>query len=128
MNIEDINVHQRLVCLLKGDVVKEEKKLTFVDVLQEKDLRYLVDTIWGGKSAISGAQGVGKLTVCRWDRASELTPWNVLLVTEMEKKSHAEFQKGGMQYTDDFLRMIQGRHGLAKAYFSKLVAYAEIGV
>jgi len=109
---------------LSKDVAND--KLHFVDVLQEKDLRYLVDTIWGGKSVISGKSGISKLTLCRWDKKQVLTPWNLMLVTESERKSHSEFQKSGMQYTDDFLRMIHGRHGLARTYFSKLTEYAGI--
>ncbi|KAI8811506.1 hypothetical protein BJ742DRAFT_119498 [Cladochytrium replicatum] len=57
-------------------------------LLQESDMRYLVDVIWNRQSAISAAKRVEELILTRWDPVVELSPWNCVLLTKAEAATH----------------------------------------
>ena len=56
--------------------------------LQEPDLCYLVENIWGGQSALSAVQELFELVLVRWDRREQWSPWNCILLTKDEAKAH----------------------------------------
>ncbi len=57
-------------------------------LMQEADLCYLVENIWGGQSALSACADTFELTAVRWDPDQHWSPWNCLVLTEDEAKSH----------------------------------------
>ena len=59
-------------------------------LLQEPDLRYLVENIWGGQSVLSAVRDVFELTLARWDKREQWAPWNCVLMTKDEAKAHAK--------------------------------------
>ena len=59
-----------------------------VFLLQEPDLRYLVENIWGGQSVLSAVRDVFELTLARWDKKEQWSPWNCVLMTKDEAKAH----------------------------------------
>lgn len=59
-------------------------------VLQEQDLRYLVEKIWSGQSILSAWEDLYDLTFVRWDKHQEWSPWNCILLTKDEAASHVK--------------------------------------
>ena len=55
---------------------------------QEHDLRYLVDKVWGGQSILSAWDDLFDLTLVRWDKNEEWSPWNCILLTKDEAATH----------------------------------------
>jgi hypothetical protein len=39
------------------------------------DVRYLVENIWTGKSALSEEDDLSRLVLCRFEKQRQLTPW-----------------------------------------------------
>ena len=60
--------------------------------LQECDIRYLVETIWRGQSALSGESDLTELRLVRWEAGSQWSPWNSVLLTREEAQAHARVQ------------------------------------
>lgn len=65
----------------------------FASIVQEQDLRYLVETIWNGRSALSLVDDLHELACVRWDRGQHWSPWNCLLVTKEEASIHSTVEK-----------------------------------
>lgn len=108
--------------------LQHEKVITlrFVDLLREQDLCHLVENIWGRRSCISGETDINKLTLIRWQRNSEFTPWNCMLVTWEEKQYHESAIEPTSFYFESFVRSIHQKHKFARAYFSRLEAYSLV--
>ncbi|RUP52172.1 ubiquitin-protein ligase molybdopterin-converting factor [Jimgerdemannia flammicorona] len=56
--------------------------------LDKRDVGYIMDEMWHGHSAISGA--TEKLTLTRWDRALPLSHSNAVCMTKAEAQAHEE--------------------------------------
>lgn len=66
--------------------MQDDSQLVFL--MQEADLCHLVENIWGGQSALSACVDTFELTTVRWDPRQQWSPWNCVVVTEDEAKSH----------------------------------------
>ncbi|XP_067906999.1 IQ motif and ubiquitin-like domain-containing protein isoform X2 [Heterodontus francisci] len=89
-------------------------------LLQEKDLKHLVDSIWGTQSALSASKNMKDLTMIRWDKRFEWSPWNCILLTEEEAVAHFKVSNIEKDYEATFIRKIKHRHTLGKTYFSRI--------
>ena len=74
----------------KGDGGRwmEESLLSFPISPQESDLRYLIENIWGGQSALSSEKELFELRLVRWDRREQWSPWNCILLSKEEAQAH----------------------------------------
>lgn len=114
--------------LLKQLRKAEEKmgdgsKIAFL--LQEHDLRYLVDKVWGGQSILSAWDDLFDLTLVRWNKHEEWSPWNCILLTKDEAAAHEKLVNLEEGYGNVFIQKIQQKHVLARNYFSRLPGIAE---
>ena len=91
-----------------------------VQLMQERDMRYLIDTIWGAQSAISAKTGIHDLVLTRWDTKKELSPWNCILLTKSEALVHDLSSDPESTYALDFVKKIKQKHIAAHAHFSQL--------
>ena len=57
-------------------------------LVQESDLRYLVENVWSSQSALSAWEDLYDLVLVRWERHSEWSPWNCCLLTKEEASAH----------------------------------------
>uniref|UniRef100_A0A8C4RGP6 IQ motif and ubiquitin domain containing n=1 Tax=Erpetoichthys calabaricus TaxID=27687 RepID=A0A8C4RGP6_ERPCA len=57
-------------------------------LIQEKDLQYLLEAIWGVQSALSAWDELSELVLVRWNKYVEWSPWNCILLTKDEAKAH----------------------------------------
>ena len=111
-----------------GNVItatKETKYTGPMDLIQEVDLRYLIDTIWTGKSAVSGVSNLNQLMLCRWNKDVVLSPWNCVLLTLGEAQGHEKALEDKILpedvYAESFVERVKQRHVIAKRHFRQLV-------
>lgn len=93
-------------------------------ILQESDIRYLVEQVWGSKSIFSGADDLFELVLLRWDRRDEWSPWNTVLLTKDEVPAHERAAALEATYCREFLASVRRLHTLARQHFSRLPALA----
>lgn len=91
-----------------------------VDLMQESDIEYLVDTVWNRSSAISGARNLDELVLTRWDPRYELSPWNCILLTKKEAIVHDAQDDPVSLYNPDFVQRISQKLLLARQHFGQL--------
>lgn len=94
-------------------------------LMQESDLRYLVENIWGGQSALSASKDLYVLRMVRWNPRVPWAPWNCVLLTQDEAQSHAKLDDMKAAYGAQFVQKIQHKHILAQNYFSHVPEMAE---
>jgi hypothetical protein len=94
-------------------------------LLQESDIRYLIDIIWNRKSAISGIRSMEDLILTRWNIEEELAPWNCILLTKSEALTHDCQKNPDEIYSTDFRNKIFQKQLLARQHFGHLPAMAE---
>ncbi|TPX32262.1 hypothetical protein SmJEL517_g04567 [Synchytrium microbalum] len=93
-----------------------------MDLLQEVDLRYLIDTIWTGKSAVSGVANVAQLMLVRWDKSQVLSPWNCILLTKSEAAGHEGLDAAPEEvYAEAFVERVRQRHVVGRRHFGQVV-------
>ncbi len=105
------------------DSFSDGAKIAFL--LQEADVRYLVEKIWGSQSALSAATDLYDLVLVRWDRREEWSPWNTLLLSRDEAAAHLKVSSLQSAYCNEFVQRARRLHTLAKTHYGKLPALAE---
>ncbi|XP_077981682.1 IQ motif and ubiquitin-like domain-containing protein [Glandiceps talaboti] len=101
----------------------DDSRIAFL--LQEVDMRYLVENIWGSQSALSAWDDLYDLVLVRWDKGEEWSPWNCILLTKDEADAHLKLDEVEESYGRVFCHKIRSKHTLARNYFSKLPGMAE---
>ncbi|KAJ3287055.1 hypothetical protein HDU79_006006 [Rhizoclosmatium sp. JEL0117] len=99
----------------------EDANYNAIALLQESDMRHLIDAIWNRQSCISAAKNMDDLVMTRWDHSMEVSPWNCILLTKAEAEKHDRSNPMDL-YTDDFIRKIKQKHMAARRHFSQLPA------
>ncbi|XP_052778908.1 IQ and ubiquitin-like domain-containing protein [Mya arenaria] len=102
----------------------DNSKIAFL--LQEHDLRYLVDKVWGGQSILSAWDDLFDLTMVRWNKHEEWSPWNCILLTKDEAAAHDKLVNLEEGYGQVFIQKVQQKHVLARNYFSRMPGMAEL--
>ncbi|XP_050413811.2 IQ and ubiquitin-like domain-containing protein [Patella vulgata] len=95
-------------------------------LLQETDLRYLVENIWNGQSVLSAWEDLYDLVMIRWNKHEEWSPWNCILLTKDEASAHDKLSALEEGYGQVFIHKIKQKQTLARNYFSRLPGMAEI--
>ncbi|KAG7456048.1 hypothetical protein MATL_G00247600 [Megalops atlanticus] len=123
---EDLSLYRNILQRLRNTEAElhPEAKITYL--LQEQDLRYLVDMVWGAQSALSAWDDLQDLEMARWDRLQEWSPWNCILLTRDEAKAHLKVENIQQAYGSTFIRRIQHKHMLAQSNFSQIPDMAAL--
>jgi len=125
----DTTQHKRMLEALQKSEIARGYKSQIVFMMSVEDIVYLVDTIWRGQSALSQEDEMFRLTLARWDRNVEFSPWNCVLLTRDEAETHEALQDIGLStYGGAFTRLVQQKHLLAQSYFFNLVEAQKHGI
>ena len=108
----------------EGTEGPEGNSINAMALLQESDLRYLIDVVWNKKSAISGVRNLEDLTLTRWNVSQELSPWNSILLTKSEAATHNLQGNPDAIYSIDFRNKIFQKQIIARQHFGQLPAMA----
>ena len=72
-----------------------------------RDIEYIVEEVWGGKSALSGKITTPQL--CRWDPSKPPVLSNLLLLTSSEAELHVKSESPSALYSPELVAHINGR-------------------
>ncbi|KAM3608973.1 uncharacterized protein V6R79_007803 [Siganus canaliculatus] len=101
----------------------DQAKIPFL--LQVEDVRYLVKVVWASCSALSGSKDLDDLVFIRWDRQTDWSPWNCILLSKYETAAHMEVDDLHKRYETTFVRRIKQRHLLARRHFSHMSTMSQ---
>ena len=87
---EDWSKYRVMLKQLRQSEERRQDGSQIIFLTQEGDLRYLVENIWGGQSALSGCKDLFELMLVRWEGSMPWSPWNCILLTQEEADSHAQ--------------------------------------
>lgn len=60
--------------------------------MQLQDIQYLTENIWASQSVLSDCDDLNDLVMVRWDKSSEWSPWNCILLTKDEAAAHLKLK------------------------------------
>ncbi|XP_033212492.1 IQ and ubiquitin-like domain-containing protein [Belonocnema kinseyi] len=90
-------------------------------VMQEPDIYHLINHTWHGRSIVSENNDLYTLRLIRFDIKAEWAPWNCILLTEDEAKTHYHIKKVESLYSKRLLQSIYLNHQMAKSIFKNLI-------
>ncbi|XP_041692549.2 LOW QUALITY PROTEIN: IQ and ubiquitin-like domain-containing protein [Coregonus clupeaformis] len=122
---EDFSHYKTILRRLRKTEAQRNKEAKITYLLQEQDLRYLVDVVWGAQSALSAWSDMHDLVMVRWDCQWEWSPWNCILLTNGEAAAHIKMENIEKAYGVVFIRNVKHKHTLAKKYFSQIPVMAK---
>ncbi|KAM4601694.1 IQ motif and ubiquitin-like domain-containing protein [Polymixia lowei] len=122
---EDLSLYKTILSKLQAGELQRNKEANITYLLQEKDLRYLVDVVWGAQSALSACSDLRDLVLVRWERLEEWSPWNCILLSRDEAPGHLQEDSVHEAYGMAFIRNVHLKHTLAKKYFAQIPAMAQ---
>ncbi|KAJ8387714.1 hypothetical protein AAFF_G00151450 [Aldrovandia affinis] len=122
---KDISLYRNILQHLRRTEAERNPEAKITYLLQEQDLQYLIDVIWGAKSALSACDDMRDLVMVRWDRLEEWSPWNAILLNTDEAKAHLKMESIHQAYGKAFIQSIQHKHMLAQSYFSEIPTIAN---
>lgn len=92
-------------------------------ILQDVDIHLLITKVWHSHSAINECNDIYQLRLSRWFRDEDWAPWNCILLTKEEMKSHLEVHNLTDVYDNEFLCQIYNRLSLSRKYYLSAYGY-----
>ncbi|CAH8548502.1 unnamed protein product [Dicrocoelium dendriticum] len=93
----------------------------FTFLVNEEDIRFLVDDVWERRSILSGWLDITDLVITRWRLNEPWSPWNMLVVTRKEAEAHEKLGNFplNLAYADAMMnkvnqRLITGRNAFQR--------------
>ncbi|XP_031721978.1 IQ and ubiquitin-like domain-containing protein [Anarrhichthys ocellatus] len=122
---EDFSRYKDILRRLRADEqrLNGEAKIPFL--LQVDDLRYLVEVVWASHSALHASSDLYNLVFVRWERRTDWSPWNCILLSKEETSAHLEVEDVHKAYEATFILWIEHKHRLARRHFSQIPVMAE---
>ncbi|KFQ34115.1 IQ and ubiquitin-like domain-containing protein, partial [Mesitornis unicolor] len=99
---------------------QDDAKIAFL--VQQQDLKYMIEKIWGCQSALSACSDLYDMVMVRWDKQHEWSPWNTILLTKDEADAHLKLCNLQEAYASAFIHRIKSKHIQAKNYFAQIPA------
>ncbi|XP_012994505.1 IQ and ubiquitin-like domain-containing protein isoform X3 [Esox lucius] len=122
---ENLSHYKTILSRLRKSEAQRDKEAKITFLLQEQDLKYLVDVVWGAQSALSAWNDMHDLVMVRWERMWEWSPWNCILLTKEEAPVHDKVEDNEKAYGVVFIQNVKQKHTLAKKYFSQIPVMAK---
>ncbi|XP_034116733.1 IQ and ubiquitin-like domain-containing protein [Drosophila albomicans] len=117
-------VYQSILRCIQRDERKRKCTTSFAFVMQQDDVRHMLDKIWHGHSALSKSETLSELRLPRWNKSDDWSPWNCVCLTERETRDHYKIDNMEKVYDPKFILYVGNCHMLARNLFHTLAAVA----
>ncbi|XP_055593135.1 IQ and ubiquitin-like domain-containing protein [Uranotaenia lowii] len=116
----DISIYRSILRSIRRDEKKRAAPSSYAFIIQDTDIRYIVENIWHGHSAISSETIRAELRLPRWNASKDWTPWNCICLTESEARAHLKIVNLSNYYEESIIKDIENKHALARSGFRQL--------
>ncbi|XP_015608263.1 IQ and ubiquitin-like domain-containing protein [Cephus cinctus] len=120
-----------LLSRIRADEHRRNCSSSLAFVIRESCIYHLINDIWHGHSVISENADLFALRLIRFYVDEEWSPWNCILLTELEADTHYHIEDLRSTYSEHLMRNIFLAHQVAKSQFHDLIAvernYRESG-
>uniref|UniRef100_A0AAQ4RE81 IQ motif and ubiquitin domain containing n=1 Tax=Gasterosteus aculeatus aculeatus TaxID=481459 RepID=A0AAQ4RE81_GASAC len=117
--------YEKILRRLRADEQRLNREAKIPFLLQVEDLQYLVEVVWESRSALQASSDIYDLVLVRWERRTDWSPWNCILLSKDAAPAHLEVEDVHKAYEATFILSIQHKHVLARRHFSQLSVMAE---
>lgn len=116
----DLSVYRAILRGVQRDERRRGALSSCAFIIQETDVRYIMENIWHGISILSQCNVTSDLRLPRWDVNKEWSPWNCICLTDTEARIHVACADLSTIYGDKILNDCLTKHSLAKSSFKHL--------
>ncbi|XP_065092122.1 IQ motif and ubiquitin-like domain-containing protein [Ochlerotatus camptorhynchus] len=116
----DIAIYRSILRSIRRDEKKRGALSSFAFIIQDNDIKHIVNNIWHGHSAISNETNRAELRLPRWNIAKDWAPWNCICLTEGEARAHLKIVNLELYYEKSIIKDIKNKHALSKSAFKQL--------
>ncbi|XP_055523710.1 IQ and ubiquitin-like domain-containing protein [Wyeomyia smithii] len=116
----DIAIYRSILRSIRRDEKKRGALSSFAFIIHDNDIKYIVENIWHGHSAISNETNRSELRLPRWNIAQDWAPWNCICLTDTESRAHLKIKNLNFYYEDSIIKYIKNKHALSKTAFKQL--------
>jgi IQ and ubiquitin-like domain-containing protein len=116
----DLSVYR---AILRGIQRSERKRgafSSFAFIIQETDIKHIIENIWHGMSILSQCNVTTDLRLPRWNVNQEWAPYNCIVLTAAEARIHINCTELEEIYGEKMIAECRSRHSLAKSTFRHL--------
>lgn len=116
----DLSVYRAILRSVQRDERRRGALSSCAFIIQETDVRYIIENIWHGISILSQCNVTSDLRLPRWDVNREWSPWNSICLTDTESRIHVACADLSTIYGAKILNDCKSKHSLAKSSFKHL--------
>ncbi|XP_059620118.1 IQ and ubiquitin-like domain-containing protein [Phlebotomus argentipes] len=116
----DKSIYKAILRSIRRDERQRGALASYAFIIQEDDVRFLVENIWHGHSVLSQNDNRMELRLPRWKVTDDWAPWNCICLTEAEARAHVVVEHLHRVYERNFLQDVQGKNALGMTAFRKL--------
>ncbi|XP_061628722.1 IQ and ubiquitin-like domain-containing protein [Phyllopteryx taeniolatus] len=123
---DDFSCYKNILKRLRDGELLLNKDNTIPFMLQVEDIQYLVEVVWGARSALSGSGDLFGLVLVRWERRKDWSPWNCVLLSKDETDAHLQVEDLLKVYDLPVIRSIEHKHLLARRHYNQIPAMVSV--
>ncbi|XP_058813955.1 IQ and ubiquitin-like domain-containing protein [Topomyia yanbarensis] len=116
----DISIYRSILRSIRREEKKRGAMSSFAFIIQDSDIKHIVENIWHGHSAISNETNRSELRLPRWNISRDWAPWNCICLTESETRAHLKICNVTHYYEQSIIKDIKNKHALSKSAFKQL--------
>ncbi|XP_063705927.1 IQ and ubiquitin-like domain-containing protein [Culicoides brevitarsis] len=116
----DQTVYLSILRSIRRDERRRGALSSYAFIIQETDIKYIVENIWHGHSILSQCAARSDLRMPRFYINEDWSPWNCVLLTENEARLHVKIEDLEYVYEENVMRDIKNKHELARGAFRQL--------
>lgn len=114
----DLAPYRFMLRRIRREERRKQSLSSLAFIMQDVDIHHLVTQVWHSHSAVNENDDVYNLRLCRWFKDEDWAPWNCILLTKEEAKTHLNVRKLEDVYDKEFLQFVFNKHTLSKRMFT----------
>lgn len=116
----DLSVYRAILRGIQRDEHRRGALTSLAFIIQETDIKYIIENIWHGISILSQCGVTSDLRLPRWNIDEEWAPWNCICLTDTEARIHVVCTDLRTIYGEKIINDLPSKQSLAKSTFKHL--------
>lgn len=116
----DLSVYRAILRGIQRDERRRGSLASLAFIIQETDIKYIIENIWHGISILSQCSVTSDLRLPRWNINEDWSPWNCICLSDTESRIHVICSDLLLIYGEKIMKECLSKHSLAMSTFKHL--------